>query len=123
MRGTYVPLLFMLGNFNLLLKSGKIIRMNENPNKEIDKEKKEQEAIAKERKALNFLVPFTGLIAMILGGVGIYFTLTDDNRNIFIFSIVLASLGLIGVVVGILSNIKSKKPKEKKQKEEDVLVD
>lgn len=97
--------------------------MNENPNKEVDKEKKEQEAIAKERKALNFLVPFTGLIAMILGGVGIYFTLTDDNRNIFIFSIVLASLGLIGVVVGIISNIKSKKPKEKKQKEEDVLVD
>lgn len=101
--------------------------MSENPNKEIDKEKAEQAAIEKENKILSLLLPITGVIALILGGVGIGVTVGNEEAvGIFVFSIVLTVLGLLGALYGVVVIIRIKKPdflKRKKKEETDTIAD
>ena len=101
--------------------------MSENTNKDIDKEKAEQQAIEKENKILSFLLPIVGGISLILGVMGIVLTVGNQEANgIFIFSIIIAVIGVIFAICGVFMLIRRKNPnflKRKSKDETDTVVD
>lgn len=100
--------------------------MAEKSKKELDKEQAELKAIEKENKLIAFLLPIVSIFALALGVTGIILTMNAEEKGIFIFSIVLAGLGLIFLIVGIILIIKVKKPdlfKKKDKDEEDKVID
>ena len=101
--------------------------MNENK-KELDKEQKEQRAIYIENKILSFLLPITGVIALILGLMGLILTASAGQVGITIFYIVLLVAGLAGTLYGVLLIVRLKKPdflkrKKKEEAEDSILQD
>ena len=85
-------------------------------------EEKEKAKIAWENKVLSYLMPIVGVIAMIVGIVGFVLTI-NHNTGIAIFLILLAALGLGGVILGLLTFFKERKNKkgrkEKKEPEQE----
>ena len=93
---------------------------------ELEKEKQEQLAIAKENKFLSILLPVVGIIAMALGIPGFVLTLGQGNNGVTVFYMILAVLGVGLLVIGILMIIKLKNPnfmKKKEKVEEDIIAD
>ena len=85
-------------------------------------EEKEKAKIAWENKVLSYLMPIVGVIAMIVGIVGFVLTI-NHNTGIAIFLVLLAALGLGGVILGLLTFFKERKNKkgrkEKKEPEQE----
>ena len=85
-------------------------------------EEKEKAKIAWENKVLSYLMPIVGVIAMIVGIVGFILTI-NHNTGIAIFLILLAALGLGGIILGLLTFFKERKNKkgrkEKKEPEQE----
>ncbi|MBR5997377.1 MAG: hypothetical protein IK028_05095 [Bacilli bacterium] len=101
--------------------------MDENK-KALDKEQKEQKAIYIENKILSFLLPITGVIALILGLMGLILTASAGQVGITVFYIILLALGLAGTLYGVLLIIRLKKPdflkrKKKEEVEDSILQD
>ena len=101
--------------------------MDENK-KALDKEQKEQKAIYIENKILSFLLPITGVIALILGLMGLILTASAGQVGITAFYIILLALGLAGTLYGALLIIRLKKPdflkrKKKEEVEDSILQD
>lgn len=101
--------------------------MDENK-KALDKEQKEQKAIYIENKILSFLLPITGVIALILGLMGLILTASAGQVGITVFYIILLALGLAGTLYGVLLIIRLKKPdflkrKKKEEAEDSILQD
>lgn len=85
-------------------------------------EEKEKAKIAWENKVLSYLMPIVGVIAMIVGIVGFILTI-NHNTGIAIFLVLLAALGLGGIILGLLTFFKERKNKkgrkEKKEPEQE----
>ena len=101
--------------------------MDENK-KARDKEQKEQRTIYIENKILSFLLPITGVIALILGLMGLILTAPAGQVGITVFYIILLALGLAGTLYGVLLIIRLKKPdflkrKKKEEVEDSILQD
>ena len=101
--------------------------MDENK-KALDKEQKEQKSIYIENKILSFLLPITGVIALILGLMGLILTASAGQVGITVFYIILLALGLAGTLYGVLLIIRLKKPdflkrKKKEEVEDSILQD
>ena len=101
--------------------------MNENK-KALDREQKEQRAIYIENKILSFLLPITGIVALILGVMGLILTINAGQIGITVFYIVLSLIGFLGAIYGIVLLIRLKKPdflkrKKKEEMEDSILQD
>ena len=85
-------------------------------------EEKEKAKIAWENKVLSYLMPIVGVIAVIVGIVGFILTI-NHNTGIAIFLVLLAALGLGGIILGLLTFFKERKNKkgrkEKKEPEQE----
>ena len=96
--------------------------MNENK-KALDKEQKEQRAIFIENKILSFLLPITGVAALILGIMGFALTLNAGQVGITIFYIVLSLIGLAGSLYGAILLVRLKNPNFLKRKRKEEVED
>lgn len=85
-------------------------------------EEKEKAKIEWENKVLSYLMPIVGVLAVIVGIVGFVLTV-NYNTGIAIFLILLAALGLGGIILGVLTFLKERKNKkgrkEKKEPEQE----
>ena len=77
-------------------------------------EEKEKAKIAWENKVLSYLMPIVGVIAMIVGIVGFILTI-NHNTGIAIFLVLLAALGLGGIILGLLTFFKERKNKKSRK--------
>ena len=96
--------------------------MNENK-KALDKEQKEQRAIFIENKILSFLLPITGVAALILGIMGFALTLNAGQVGITVFYIVLSLIGLAGSLYGAILLVRLKNPNFLKRKRKEEVED
>ena len=80
-------------------------------------EEKEQKAIAWENNVLSILMPSVGLVLFLFGFIG-FILVIPSNVGIAIFLLVLAILGGGGIAYGVLSFLKRRKNRSKKEDKE-----
>ena len=84
-------------------------------------EEKEKARIEWENKILYYLMPIVGAVALVVGIVG-FILVVNYNTGIAVFLILLAALGVGGIIYGVIGFIKKlqkkriKEPNEPNQK-------
>jgi len=80
-------------------------------------EEKEKPKIEWENKILSYLMPIVGIVALIVGLVGFFLTI-KDNVGIAVFLMVVAVLGIGGIIYGVIAFLKKAKNKKVKGSKE-----
>ena len=95
--------------------------IEERTKKELISEKADKEALEKERKILNVLIPLLGIVCLILGTTGTVLTATATEMQVavLVVYIIMAVFGVLGSLYLALVIIRKKNPNFLRKKVEE----